>query len=162
VSHDRAAPGLPADIAVKLVIAAMSPSRGSIVECSHQLGRAFAQGGHQVLHLSTPVSPAHIARLGRIDVWRRLHASFSGAVRLEPGLLDLVSFTLLPSWVPGHVGSARNPMLVTVFPGLRRVLRGLGFQQVDAPLVGQLCLRGSGTTWSADGSSIITRTSPRS
>jgi glycosyltransferase involved in cell wall biosynthesis len=128
---------VPADIAVKLVIAAMSPSRGSIVECSHQLGHAFAQGGHEVLHLSTPVSPAHVARLGRIDVWRRLRASLSGAVRLEPGLLDLVPFTLLPSWVPGHVASARNPMLVTVLPGLRRVLRGLGFQQVDALLVGQ-------------------------
>ncbi|HSE96191.1 MAG TPA: glycosyltransferase [Methylomirabilota bacterium] len=124
-------------MALKIVIAAMSPARGSIVECSHQLGRAFAQHGHEVLHLSTPVSPVHVARLGHVDVWRRLRASLAGTVHLEPGLLDRVPFSLLPSWVPGHIASVRNPMLVTVLPGLRRVLKGLGFQRVDALLIGQ-------------------------
>ena len=99
---------------MKIVIAAMSPSRGSIVECSHQLGRAFARHGHQVLHLSTPVSPAHVVRLGRVDVWRRLRACLFG-VRAEmpkAGAPELTDVELYLAW--------RANGLPIESPGVRR------------------------------------------
>ena len=69
---------------------------GSLVVGSHQLAREFAREGHDVSHISAPLSIAHLGLL----LWEpfirmRLRRWLAGGESIG-GVLDMVPFTLLP------------------------------------------------------------------
>jgi len=68
---------------------------GDFVVGSHHLAAAFAARGHDVLHLSAPVTPAHV--FGLRDVFtRRRFARFLRGGETHQGVRDIVPLALLP------------------------------------------------------------------
>ena len=71
---------------------------GSLVVGSHQLAKALASDGHDVVHISAPLSIAHLALLAREPFIRtRLRRWLAGGEKIG-GVLDIVPFT----WLPWH------------------------------------------------------------
>jgi teichuronic acid biosynthesis glycosyltransferase TuaH len=68
---------------------------GDFVVGSHHLAASLAARGHEVLHVSAPVTPAHLLRLRDAFVRRRLARWWRGGSELR-GVRDIVPFSLLP------------------------------------------------------------------
>ena len=68
---------------------------GDFVVGSHHLAAAFAARGHDVLHLSAPVTPAHVLGLGHGFTRRRFARFLRGGETLH-GVRDIVPLALLP------------------------------------------------------------------
>lgn len=120
---------------LRVLIAGLEPLGSPIVDSSHQLARAFARLGHEVLHLSTPVTPGHLARLANPAVRRRFRLAV--ASRGIDGVREFVPFALVPSWVTARVDARTNLMLATTVPPIRRRLHRLGFSAVDLLVIEQ-------------------------
>ena len=54
----------------RIVFASHTVMGATFVVGSHHLARQCALRGHHVLHLSTPLTPAHLARIGRDEAVR--------------------------------------------------------------------------------------------
>ena len=120
---------------LRVLIAGLEPLGSPIVDSSHQLARAFARLGHEVLHISTPVTPGHLARLASPAVRRRFR--LAAASRRIDGVREFVPFALVPSWVTARVDARTNLMLATTVPPIRRRLHRLGFSAVDLLVIEQ-------------------------
>lgn len=70
---------------------------------SHHLAREFAKRGHQVVHATTPVTPAHAVRIGDPDLRRRVRRASRGPWRDDYGVLHVV---MRAPW-PLHSGTRR-------------------------------------------------------
>jgi len=68
---------------------------GDFVVGSHHLATALAARGHDVLHVSAPVTPAHVLNL-RDGFTRRRFARFLHGGETHHGVRDLVPLALLP------------------------------------------------------------------
>ena len=91
--------------------------------------------GHRVLHLSTPVTPAHLARMSRLDCQGRFANWRRGGVLHDHGLVDYVPLSLFPWPLAGRmVRARRNPFLLTM-PSLRQVMSRFRFPKVDVLLI---------------------------
>lgn len=122
---------------MRLVFASHTWMGGPFVVGSHHLSVQLAAMGHQVLHLSTPVTPAHLLKAGNADASGRMRAWLHGGIVRRHGVIDYVPMSLFPwALVKKFVRSGRNPFLATM-PGLRRALERLGFGQADALMVDQ-------------------------
>ena len=73
----------------KILFVSHTPAGGPFVVGSHHLARGFARLGHQVVHLSPPVTPAHLLILGRPFERERMARWWRGG-RLIDGVTDLV------------------------------------------------------------------------
>lgn len=62
---------------------------------SHHLARELARAGHDVTHVSTPVTPGHLVRVRERDVRRRLALAVMPA-RDEPGVTHRVAVAATP------------------------------------------------------------------
>lgn len=94
---------------------------------SYHLSREFAQRGHDVYHVSTPVSLLHLALRRNKD---QMRAARSGPTQSDDGVIDYVPLTPFPArwwW------SQRS---------LARVLRRLGSPRVDICFVDQPLIAG--------------------
>ncbi len=75
---------------MKILFVSHTPAGGPFVVGSHHLARGMARLGHQVAHLSPPVTPAHLLRLRepfereRVARWRRGGDAIDGFVDLVP------------------------------------------------------------------------------
>ena len=58
---------------------------------SHHLSRELAKRGHLVVHASTPVTPAHLARVQDPDLRRRVRRTLAGPWRDDDGVLHVVT-----------------------------------------------------------------------
>lgn len=125
------------DEALKIIFASHTWMGDTFVVGSHHLSVHLAGMGHRVLHLSTPVTPAHVLRATSESCRGRFSAWFRGGVRRRNGVVDYVPLSLFP-WpvVKWTVRPDFNPFLATV-PSLKRVIRNLGFAPVDVLLVDQ-------------------------
>lgn len=103
---------------------------------SHHLARQFARAGHDVAHVSTPISPAHRLAIkhpeikARFDIWQK-----GGLWRAER-LFEYVPMGLLPWKVVRHLpaGGVRSRISLA---GVKRRLEENGFGNVDLLLVDQ-------------------------
>ena len=68
---------------------------GNFVVGSHHLAAAFAGRGHEVLHVSAPVTPAHLLRVHDAFIRRRLARWWRGGSDIA-GVRDVVPCSLLP------------------------------------------------------------------
>lgn len=129
-------PGMT-DERLKIIFASHTWMGDTFVVGSHHLSVHLAGMGHRVLHVSTPVTPAHLLRATSVSCRGRFGAWFNGGVVRRNGVVDYVPMSLFP-WpvVKGFVRSSFNPFLATL-PGLKRVVRHLGLAPVDVLLVDQ-------------------------
>lgn len=95
---------------------------GTFVVGSHHLSRAMARLGHEVSHLSPPVTPAHLLNARDSFVRRRLRRWLSGGEIID-GVRDLVPFGLLPWGVLSRLGRAPHRVFGRLIA--RSVLRQL-------------------------------------
>ncbi|MFT2816892.1 glycosyltransferase [Leifsonia sp. A12D58] len=95
---------------------------------SHHLAKQLSTNGYRVAHVSTPVSPLHLVRKPLDPA--RLAIARAGAHRDEFGVLQLVPRVAFPSQL--------HPAPQT----MRRILRGIGFDQPDYVFIDQPLLSG--------------------
>ncbi len=100
---------------------------------SHELSRAFARQGAEVLHVSMPVSLAHSAFGVHRSVRKRLAKAMSGPREVEPRLWEWVPIGLLPyKWVRRWPGLGKS-MVGPAAPAILRHARR--FMNADAMFV---------------------------
>ncbi|MEJ5915904.1 glycosyltransferase family protein [Pseudokineococcus sp. 1T1Z-3] len=119
---------------MRVLVAGHTAPGGVFTVGSHHLAREMAAAGHDVVHLSSPVSLLHLARARDPEVRRRLHLA-RGTHEAAPGVPGLLPLTVLPLSVgPLAVGPLA---LRTALPALRRSLAAVGADDVDVLLVDQ-------------------------
>lgn len=107
---------------------------GDFVVGSHHLAKAFAARGHEVLHVSAPISPAHLLQLGDAFVRRRFARWWRGGSDLD-GVRDIVPLSLLP-WALARRGQSLMTMHVaTLLAAPASPISALRLQDADAVMV---------------------------
>jgi glycosyltransferase involved in cell wall biosynthesis len=80
---------------LKILFLSHTPAGGPFVVGSHHLARGLAAQGHQVVHLSPPVTPAHLLKLREPFERERVARWWRGGSRVD-GFIDLVPAGLWP------------------------------------------------------------------
>lgn len=124
---------------MRILLASHTAPGGVFTVGSHHLSRELASLGHQVCHLSTPVSLVHATRLREPEVRRRF-ALAAGGPRRQSGAMHYLPLTLLPMSAGSRLTSTLG--LRTAVPGVGSTLRRLGFATVDALVIDQPLLAG--------------------
>lgn len=99
---------------------------------THHIARALAETGWEVAYLSDPVSPFHLASLGRLETRQRFRL-YAGGGKPDGRVVAYVPMTLMSPrgpHLPGTAGLTRRWTQLT-FPRLERVLRRHGFDSPD-------------------------------
>jgi glycosyltransferase involved in cell wall biosynthesis len=120
---------------MKILLASHTPIGGDIVVGSHHLARTYADTGHDVLHLGTPVTPFHAVLASRRDVRHRLASALRGSSLLRPRLRQLVPVGLVPGSVSRFIPGPPDPVVRATLPPLQGRLHRLGFGRVDLLLL---------------------------
>lgn len=123
---------------MRVLLASHTAPGGAFTVGSHHLAREFRALGHQVCHLSTPVSFAHLVHAGDPEVRRRAGLALRRGRSPDPAAF--VPFTLVPMSAGPRLNGPRG--LRTALPRLRSDLRRIGFASVDALIVDQPLLAG--------------------
>lgn len=124
---------------MRILLASHTAPGGVFTVGSHHLLRELSAQGHQVCHLSSPISLAHLSRLRDVEVRRRYRLALHPARDTGTGG-HYLPLTLLPMSVGAWLTS--GPGLRTAVPAIRSTLRRLGFSRVDALVVDQPLLAG--------------------
>ncbi len=121
---------------------------GNFVVGSHHFARAFAAIGHSVIHVSAPVSIAHLATIFRGSFTRtRFLRCLSGGAEFE-GVRDIVPFTLVPwkltRWLPRLMNICSTLMATSPFRGFSlKSIRNADWLIVDDPRLVGLATKGT-------------------
>lgn len=127
---------------MKIAFLSHTAMGGDFVVGSHHLAAALAARGHDVTHLSAPVTPAHV--LGLKDAFtRRRFARFLRGGDIHHGVRDIVPLALLP-WALAR----RSPALMRahsrwMLAAPLRGVRSLRFAQADQLIVDEPRLFGA-------------------
>lgn len=114
---------------------------GDFVVGSHHLAKAFVARGHEVLHVSAPVTPAHLLRLGDAFVRRRFARWLRGGADIS-GVRDSVPFSLLP-WAFARGGaSLMTTHFATMLASPSSSMGSLRLHEADALIVDEPRLAG--------------------
>ena len=100
---------------------------------SHHLAREFARMGHDVVHVSNPISVAHLLRLRDPEVRRRAAMALPRQRRSVDGARYLVPWSAFPL-TPDPLG---RPLTLGSTTLLRKALRRAGLTEFDLMLVDQ-------------------------
>lgn len=95
---------------------------------SFQLAREYARLGHEVVHVSPPLSGLHLLRIAQGDVRARAAAMLGRLRRVKGEALDVVPFALMP-W--GLFNRGREPNPWVLLPTLTKTLRRFGVSNID-------------------------------
>ncbi len=109
---------------------------GTFVVGSNHLARCLANQGHRVLHLSTPITPFHLARWSNPEIKGRFKTWCHGGRAYHDGVIDYVPLGLIPKRIAYRLFTQRGPCLLTL-PSIRHILRRYNFTAVDLLLVDQ-------------------------
>jgi glycosyltransferase involved in cell wall biosynthesis len=121
-----------------IVLASHTVIGGHFVVGSHHLARNFVAAGHRVIHLSTPITPAHLLRVRTSDIIRQRYLAWRGswhAEMQEPA--NLVPMAPLP-WRAARLlyRLGLNQLLWTV-PSIKGLLRHCGMTEPDLLIIDQ-------------------------
>lgn len=92
---------------MKIVFLSHTAMGGSFVVGSHHFAATLAASGHDVTHISAPLTPLHFGLLGDTFVRARWRRWFRGGAVID-GVTDRVPLTLLPWSVARHSGFLKN------------------------------------------------------
>lgn len=89
---------------MRILFASHSADLGTLKVGSHHLSRELARSGHDVIHISTPVSLGHVAKIADPSIRQRLSRAFKGPRTDEDGVTHIVPFVVLsgvsgPRWL---------------------------------------------------------------
>jgi glycosyltransferase involved in cell wall biosynthesis len=117
---------------MKILIAAHTPVGGPFVIGSHHLARELGRLGHDVLHISQPVTPLHLARILDPSVIHKFRTYTNLPIKREKSdFMDWTPMSLCPGNLAMRLNRRDNLMLSTVVGGLSRVLTQLHYREVD-------------------------------
>lgn len=103
---------------------------------SHQLARAFARRGWEVLHVPLPVTLAHLVGVGGSREYRqRLSRAWWGPAVIEPGITEIMPFVWLPWPLARRLGSQAGRWYACGPDRLRQRAATLGFSRPDLLLI---------------------------
>lgn len=114
---------------------------GDFVVGSHHLAKAFATRGHEVLHVSAPVTPAHLLRLSDTFVRRRFARWSRGGSDIA-GVRDIVPFSLLPWMLARRSRSLMAMHVATMLASPSSATGSLRLHEADALIVDEPRLAG--------------------
>jgi glycosyltransferase involved in cell wall biosynthesis len=101
---------------------------------SHHLARCMAALGHQVVHITVPVTLLHLFKVGDRTIRARFRNWIDGGHARGEHLLDYVPFGLFP-WAIAERLAVRANMSIVWIPTVRRLLKCRGIEHVDVLLV---------------------------
>ena len=107
---------------------------GNFVVGSHHLAAAFAARGHEVLHVSAPVTPAHLLRVRDPFVRRRFARWWRGGMQVA-GVRDIVPFSLLPWALARRSSSMMAVHMATLLASRSSTMSALRLRDADCLLV---------------------------
>lgn len=102
---------------------------------SHHLANQFAEKGHTVFHLSTPVSPAHLLKFHGNTYKDRFVNWFKGGERRNH-VINYVPFTFIP-WNIAKYYRRKNLMYSGCWPKIPRKMKQYGISGIDLLLIDQ-------------------------
>jgi teichuronic acid biosynthesis glycosyltransferase TuaH len=94
---------------MKIVFASHSAQVGVFRVGSHHLSRELSRLGHDVSHVSSVVTPAHLLKIRTPDVRKRFKIALSGPIRDEDGVSHSVPLLVMP---PGPFGDSTQSRLM--------------------------------------------------
>jgi glycosyltransferase involved in cell wall biosynthesis len=104
---------------------------------AHHLSARLAARGWDVLFLSNPISPLHVAKWRHYDTALRLSQAARGLARERDGLRTMLPVTMLP--LVGRLGARSRWVLdhwpAFTTPNLARALRRAGFDRPDLMVI---------------------------
>lgn len=106
---------------------------GAIRVGSHAYARMFADDGHRVMWVGTPIYPHNLIGARDAAMRHRMRAWLRGGHQSDAGVIDYYPFTLLPAVdrpLFRSTFAARNTLRVTV-PPAASVIRNHGFGEPD-------------------------------
>ncbi len=116
---------------MNIVFASHSPFDPSLVVGSHHLARQCARLGHLVLHLSTPVTVAHLTKLSDARIRSRMRKCWRGPEQIETGLYEWIPLTLTPWQLARRGNISKSNRFVPSRRSLLRCLESLKMPGVD-------------------------------
>lgn len=120
---------------MKVLFLSHTPGGGPFVVGSHHLSKALADEGHDVLHVSPPVTPAHLLRMRESFERERVRRWWNGGERLR-GVTDVVP----ASFIPWQLACKSNEAGYIVFgrwcsPSVMSALARHDFMEPDLVLI---------------------------
>jgi glycosyltransferase involved in cell wall biosynthesis len=116
---------------MKLVFLSHTAFGGAFVVGSHQLAKALALAGHEVTHVSAPLSLPQLGLLLREPVVRRRFQRWWRGGEVIDGVRHLAPMTLLPWHVARHTASLRGSYSRRILISPRQGLGSLELQNAD-------------------------------
>jgi glycosyltransferase involved in cell wall biosynthesis len=120
---------------MKIVFASHSQFNPRLVVGSHHLARSLASAGHEVLHISTPITLGHIWKLKHLPYRERFENWRAGGRQVAPGVTEYVPLSLVPWQVARRSLSAQRNLFVSSMFGFRGAVRRFGFESPDLLLI---------------------------
>ncbi len=125
---------------LNIVFGSHTPMGDVFVVGSHHLAHEFTKYGHRVLHLSTPVTIAHLLRWANPRVQFRFRNWLDNGYVVNKDLIDYVPLSLVPWQVARRLGKMH--LFLTTLPSIKYCLRRFGFSEVDVLLIDSPSLAG--------------------
>jgi len=114
---------------------------GNFVVGSHHLAAVFAARGHEVLHVSAPITPAHLLRVRDPFVRRRFARWWRGGSQVA-GVRDIVPFSMLPWALARRSRSMMAVHMTTLLASRSSTMSALRLRDADCLLVDEPRLAG--------------------
>ncbi|MFC4776798.1 glycosyltransferase [Paenibacillus sp. GCM10023252] len=124
---------------LKIVFASHTYIGGPYVVGSHHLARELSKMGHEVLHISTPITPFHILKRKDSSTSKRLKLWREMSIENED-LINCVPLSLIPWRIAGEIfrKTKENHLLTTILlPSLKKILNKTFKGPVDVLLIDQ-------------------------
>jgi glycosyltransferase involved in cell wall biosynthesis len=120
---------------MKIVFASHSQFNPRLVVGSHHLARTLASAGHEVLHISTPITVGHLGKLKHLPYRERFDNWRAGGRQIAPGVIDYVPLSLVPWQLARRSLSASRNLFVSSMLAFQATVRRFGFQSPDLLLI---------------------------
>ncbi|MDR5172644.1 glycosyltransferase [Methylobacillus flagellatus] len=120
---------------MKILFLSHTAAGGEFVVGSHQLSKQFTSQGHEVVHLSPPVTPAHLTLLQKTPFERVRFQRWLKSGDVINQVTDIIPFSLMPWGIATRLGSGSDIFgFFLKFSALRQ-LRKYKFSNPDVVLI---------------------------
>ncbi|WP_159105171.1 glycosyltransferase [Methylobacillus glycogenes] len=120
---------------MKILFLSHTAAGGEFVVGSHQLSKQFALQGHEVVHLSPPVTPAHLTLLQKTPFERVRFKRWMKAGDVINHVTDIIPFSLIPWGIATRLGSGSDIFGYFLKFSALRQLRKHQFSNPDVVLI---------------------------